>query len=149
MVAHLVRLKLQLLRNGLRRSPAALIGIALGLIYGGGLLVLGVAGLVALRFQPDLELTRHHVGSGPPPPGPWCCVLVFGTDPTLDPVRSATFAVPERQLATGLAVAGLVRLPGAATAAGGLDRGDVVPHRAWCARRRLSAVSRRSRPVSC
>ena len=29
-VAHLVRLKLQLLRNGLRRSPAALVGLAVG-----------------------------------------------------------------------------------------------------------------------
>jgi ABC-2 type transport system permease protein len=118
-VAHLVRLKLQLLRNGLRRSPAALIGIALGLIYGGGLLVLGVAGLVALRFQPDLELTRAATTlGGAALIAAWALVpvLVFGTDPTLDPVRFATFAVPERQLATGLAVAGLVGLPGAATA---------------------------------
>jgi ABC-2 type transport system permease protein len=117
-VAHLVQLKLQLLRNGLRRSPAALIGIALGLLYGGGLLVLGIAGLVTLRFQPDLELTRAATTLlGAVLIAAWALVpvLVFGTDPTLDPVRFATFAVPERQLAAGLAMAGLIGLPGAAT----------------------------------
>jgi ABC-2 type transport system permease protein len=43
-------------------------------------------------------------------------VLLFGTDPTLDPTRFATFAVPQRRLAAGLVLAGLVGLPGLATA---------------------------------
>ena len=118
MVAHLVRLKLQLLRNGLRRSPAALVGLAVGAIYGGGLLALAIAGLVVLRFQGDVALVRTAVTLG----GAalvlaWAVVpvLVFGTDPTLDPGRFATFAVPERQLAVGLAGAGLIGLPGLAT----------------------------------
>ena len=118
MVAHLVRLKLQLLRNGLRRSPAALVGLAVGVLYGGGLLVLVVAGLVAFRFQSDIGLVRTvlTLGGAALVVG-WAVVpvLVFGTDPTLDPGRFATFAVPERQLALGLAAGGLVGLPGAAT----------------------------------
>ncbi len=108
-VAHLVRLKLQLLRNGLRRSPAALVGLAVGAIYGGGLLALAIAGLVVLRFQGDVALVRTAVTLG----GAalvlaWAVVpvLVFGTDPTLDPGRFATFSVPERQLAVGLAARG-------------------------------------------
>lgn len=119
MVAHLVRLKLQLLRNTLRRSPGALIGLAVGVVYGGGLLVLALAGLVSLRFLPDIEVSRTAMTLG----GSllvlaWAVVPVvaFGTDPTLDPNRFATFAVPERQLAVGLAAAGLVGLPGVATA---------------------------------
>jgi ABC-2 type transport system permease protein len=117
-VAHLVGLKLQLLRNTLRRSPAALIGLAFGVLYGGGLLALAVVGLVALRLLPDVEASRAALtlggallvlGWGVVP------VVAFGTDPTLDPHRFATFAVPERQLAVGLAVAGLVGLPGVAT----------------------------------
>lgn len=118
MVAHLVRLKLQLLRNGLRRSPAALVGLAVGAIYGGGLLALVVGALVVLRFQGDVALVRTAVTLG----GAalvlaWAVVpvLVFGTDPTLDPGRFATFSVPERQLAVGLAAAGLIGLPGLAT----------------------------------
>jgi ABC-2 type transport system permease protein len=118
-VAHLVGLKLQLLRNTLRRSPAALIGLAVGVLYGGGLLVLAVGGLVSLRFLPDVEASRVALTLG----GAllvlaWGVVPVvaFGTDPTLDPHRFATFAVPERQLALGLAAAGLIGLPGLATA---------------------------------
>ena len=64
MVAHLVRLKLQLLRNGLRRSPAALVGLAVGAIYGGGLLVLVVGALVVLRFRGDVALVRTAVTLG-------------------------------------------------------------------------------------
>ncbi|TQJ51145.1 hypothetical protein [Phycicoccus sp. SLBN-51] len=118
MVAHLVRLKLLLLRNTLRRSPAALVGMGLGVLYGGGILVLVLVGLVALRFLPDLEPSRTALTLG----GAflvlaWAVVPVvaFGTDPTLDPNRFATFAVPERQLAIGLAAAGFIGLPGVAT----------------------------------
>ena len=118
MVAHLLRLKLQLLRNGLRRSPAALVGLGVGIVYGAGLLALVVAALVALRLHDDTGLARTGVViGGAVLVAGWALVplLVFGTDPTLDPGRFATCAVPERQLAVGLAVAGLVGLPGAAT----------------------------------
>jgi ABC-2 type transport system permease protein len=118
-VAHLVRLKLQLLRNTLRRSPAALVGLAVGVLYGGGLLLLAVIALVSLRVLPDVEVSRTALTLG----GAllvlaWAVVpvIAFGTDPTLDPHRFATFAVPERQLAVGLAAAGFIGLPGLATA---------------------------------
>jgi ABC-2 type transport system permease protein len=117
-VAHLVRLKLALLRNGLRRSPAALVGLAVGVLYGSGLLALAIGGMVALRLQPDLDLARAVTTLlGAALVVAWAVVpvLAFGTDPTLDPARFATFAVPERHLAVGLALSGLVGLPGIAT----------------------------------
>ena len=40
MVAHLLRLKLTLLRNGLKRSPWQLVGLAFG-----GLYALGIVGM--------------------------------------------------------------------------------------------------------
>jgi ABC-2 type transport system permease protein len=118
-VAHLVRLKLTLLRNSLRRSVAAVVGMAFGVLYGGTLLVTAVAALVALRLGHDLALTRTAVvlgGAGLLLGWALVPVLAFGTDPTLDPARFATFAVPERRLAVGLLLTGLVGLPGLATA---------------------------------
>ncbi len=118
MVAHLLRLKLDLLRNSVRRSVAAIVGMAIGVLYGGGLLVGALAGLVALRIQPDIELARTGVVlGGALLVAGWAVlpVLLFGIDPTLDPSRFATYAVPERQLAAGLALAALIGLPGVAT----------------------------------
>ena len=123
MVAHLLRLKLTLLRNGLRRSPAAVVGMVFGVLYGGTLLVTAVVALVALRFGDDLALTRSALvlgGAGLVLGWSLLPVLLFGTDPTLDPTRFATFAVPQRSLAGGLALAGLVGLPGLATTVLGL-----------------------------
>ena len=55
MVAHLVRLKLTLLRNGLRRSVWQVIGLVLGLAYGLGVTALAVAGIVAVSVAaPEL-----------------------------------------------------------------------------------------------
>ncbi|KRE53753.1 hypothetical protein [Phycicoccus sp. Soil748] len=118
MVAHLLRLKLHLLRNGLRRSPAALIGMVLGVLYGGGIVVAVVSGLIALRFAPDAELARALVVvGGSATVAGWALlpVVLFGIDPTLDPARFATFSVRERTLALGLALGALVGLPGVAT----------------------------------
>ena len=118
MVAHLVRLKLQLLRNGLRRSVAAIVGMVLGLIYGGGLVVGALAALGTLRAQGDVELSRTVVvviGSALVAGWALLPVLLFGVDPTLDPTRFATFAVRERTLALGLVLAAVVGLPGLAT----------------------------------
>lgn len=118
MVAHLVRLQLLLLRNGLKRRPSQLIGLGIGVLYGGFAVVGACGGLVALRLAPD------------PRPGgalvtvvgsvlvlAWVVVplFVFGTDPTLDPRRFATFAISSRQLALGLAASALVGLPALAT----------------------------------
>ena len=118
MVAHLVRLKLHLLRNGLRRSVAAIVGMVIGLVYGGGFVVLALIGLVAVRAQGDVELSRTVVvvgGSALMVGWSVLPIILFGVDPTLDPTRFATFAVRERTLAVGLVLTALVGLPGAAT----------------------------------
>lgn len=118
MVAHLLRLKLALLRNSLRRSVAALVGMIIGGLYAAGFVLVGVGALVALRAQPDRELAHLVVVlGGSVLVAGWALLpmLFFGVDPTLDPARFATFAVPERSLAAGLLLTGLVGIPGVAS----------------------------------
>jgi ABC-2 type transport system permease protein len=117
-VAHLLRLKLHLLRNGLRRSVAAIVGMVVGVLYGGGFVLVGLAALISLRAQGDLQLARSAVviaGAGLVAAWALLPILLFGVDPTLDPTRFATFAVRERTLAVGLVLTALVGLPGVAT----------------------------------
>lgn len=117
MVAHLLKLKLLLLRNSLRRSTWQLVGVILGGLYGLGLLGLVVAGLVTLGAL-DLELVRTVVvlGGSAAVLG-WLVIplVVSGVDMTLDPARFVTFAVPMRQLMTGLALGGVIGIPGIVT----------------------------------
>jgi ABC-2 type transport system permease protein len=122
-VAHLIRLKLVLLRNSLRRGAAAIVGMVVGVLYGGGLVLTAFAGLVALRATGEVDQLRLAVVTG----GVvltlgWTLLplFFFGADPTLDPGRFATFAVPERALAAGLLFSGFVGLPGLATLVVGL-----------------------------
>lgn len=118
MVAHLVRLKIALLRGGLRSSVWKVVGLVLGAVYAVLLVVLAVAGLVALGVQDDRELPRTvlTLAGTALVAGWWLLPLVaFGVDSTLDPARFRLFPVPRRQLLTGLAVAGLIGLPGVAT----------------------------------
>ena len=115
MVAHLVRLKLSLLRNGLRRSVPQLVGMVLAALYALGVVGLAVAGLVALRSTSDVGLARSVVvvlGSAVTLGWLVVPVLLGGVDQTLDPVRFATFAVPRRRLLAGLLAAALVGVPG-------------------------------------
>jgi len=117
-VAHLVTLKLALLRNGLRRSAWQVVGLVIGLLYGLGLAALLVVGLVVLAVQGDQEIaaTTLVLCGGLLVLGWWLIPLVaFGVDATLDPQRFTTFAVPRRQLLVGLALAGLVGIPGLVT----------------------------------
>jgi ABC-2 type transport system permease protein len=119
-VAHLLRLKLLLLRNSIRRSPAALVGMAVGILYGGIFFLAAEVVLVLLRAGADPTPSRIATTlGGAALAGAWAVVpvMLFGVDPTLDPARFATLAVPERTLATGLAASALVGLPGAATVA--------------------------------
>ena len=118
MVAHLIRLKLTLLRNGLRRSPWRVVGLVLGALYGLGLAVAAGGGLVALRFVPAADAAvALTLGGAALVLGWWVVPLVAaGVDSTLDPQRFVTFAVPRRQLLTGLALAGVVGVPGGVSA---------------------------------
>ena len=117
MVAHLLRLKLTLLRNSLRRSPWQLLGLIIG-----GLYAVGVAGFVTVALlllrTADLELAQTVVvlGGSAAVLG-WGIVPVIASsaDLTLDPARFTTVAVPMPQLLTGLALGGLIGIPGIAT----------------------------------
>jgi ABC-2 type transport system permease protein len=122
-VALIVGLKWQLLRNGLLRSTPQLVGMVLGALYGLSVLAVLVSGLVALRFAAPTDLARTVVVVG----GSlltlgWAIfpVVAYGIDETLDPARFATFAVPRRQLVLGLLVSSLVSIPAAVTTILGL-----------------------------
>ncbi|QHT54854.1 hypothetical protein GXP71_01230 [Cellulomonas sp. H30R-01] len=117
MVAHLVRLKLTLLRNGLKRSVWQVVGLALGLLYGLFVTVIAVAGVVTVSVaSPDLLPTVVVLAGSAVMLGWWVVPLVaFGVDSTVDPARFVTFAIPRRQLVAGLAIGGLIGVPGAMT----------------------------------
>ncbi|WP_448631488.1 hypothetical protein [Cellulomonas soli] len=90
MVAHLVRLKLTLLRNGLRRSAWQVVGLVFGALYGLGILAVVVPSAVALSLQ-DVALQRDvTVLLGALLVLGWWVVplLAFGVDATLDPCGS-------------------------------------------------------------
>ena len=130
MVAHLLRLKLTLLRNSVRRSPWQLVGLGIGVLYALGLVGLAIAGLLVLRGQ-DAELAQTVVvlGGAAALLG-WAIIPVAASaaDMTLDPARFTTFAVPMPQLLTGLALGGLIGIPGTATALVALGTvGHLVP----------------------
>ncbi|GAC1492877.1 MAG: transporter [Pseudarthrobacter sp.] len=118
MVAHLLRLKLTLLRNGLRRSHWQLVGMAFGGLYALGLVSLSVVALILLRSAaPELAHTVVVLGGAAALLG-WGLIPVVASaaDLTLDPARFTTAAIPIRQLLTGLALGGLIGIPGLATA---------------------------------
>lgn len=117
MVAHLIRLKLLLLRNSLRRSPWQLVGLILGGLYGLGMLGLLIVGVFVLTSaEPALSAVVGVIAGSLAVAG-WALLPVFlaGADMTLDPARFTTYAVPMRQLLAGLAIGGLIGLPGLLT----------------------------------
>ncbi len=117
MVAELVRLKLALLRNSLKRSVWQMIGLILGGLYGLGILGLILFGLVTLGFaDPELAHTILVLAGSLVILG-WMIVplVASGVDMTLDPARFVTFSVPMNTLIAGLTAAGLVGIPGVVT----------------------------------
>lgn len=119
MVAHLIRLKWRLLRNSIKRSPWQIVGLIVGSLYGLFVVGLAVAGLIALRTVTDLDALRTgYVLAGAVLLLGWIVLplLAFGNDPTLDPARFATFAIPTRQFVLGMMLAALVGMPGLASA---------------------------------
>ncbi len=117
MVAHLLRLKLTLLRNSVRRSPWQLVGLGIGALYALGLVGLAVSGLVFLRgADAGLAQTVVVLGGAAALLG-WAIVPVAASaaDMTLDPARFTTLAVPMPRLLAGLALGGLIGIPGIAT----------------------------------
>lgn len=117
MVAHLLRLKLTLLRNGLRRSPWQLVGLAVGALYAVGICGFLGAALILLRTA-DIGVAQTMVvlgGSAAVLGWGIIPVVASAADMTLDPARFTTAAVPMPQLLTGLALGGLIGIPGVAT----------------------------------
>lgn len=125
MVAHLVRLKLQLMGNSLRRSAWQVIGVTLGALYAMGLLVGVLVGLGLLALQgPELRAVVLVLGGSLLVLGWWLVPLVaFGADATLDPRRVAPFPIRRQDLVLGLGLASLVGLPGIVTAVAALSTG--------------------------
>jgi ABC-2 type transport system permease protein len=117
-VAHLLRLKLALLRNGLRRSTWQVVGLVVAALYALGAMLGAIAGLVALSTQDPGTIRTVLVVAGSALVLAWWFVplVAFGVDATLDPTRFVTFAIPRRTLLTGLALGGVLGIPGAATA---------------------------------
>lgn len=118
MVATLARLRLRMMRNTLLRETWRIVLLALGALYGLGLLVLAVSGLIALgtlASPATRDLVMVLLGSllvlG------WAIVPVvaFGLDDTLDPQRFTPYLAPTPSFAVGLVVAGVVSIPGLVT----------------------------------
>ncbi|MEP7369188.1 MAG: hypothetical protein ABI662_06000 [Dermatophilaceae bacterium] len=118
MVALIVSLKWQLLRNGLRRSTPQRVGLILSALYGLSVLAQGMAGLITLRLSPPSDTARIAItigGSAAILGWALLPVVAYGIDETLDPARFATFSIPRRQLVLGLLLASLVSVPAAVT----------------------------------
>lgn len=96
MVAHLLRLKLALLRNGLRRSPWQLVGMAIAGLYALGVVSTLVIVLVLLRNAGAETAHTAVVLGGSAALIGWGVIPVVAsaTDMTLDPSRFSTFAIP-------------------------------------------------------
>jgi ABC-2 type transport system permease protein len=126
-VAHLVRLKLTLLRNGLRRSAWQVVGLVVAALYGLMALVIIVGSMAVLSVQePDIRgLVAVLVGSVLVL-GWWVVPLIsFGIDATVDPARFVTFAIPRRSMLVGLAIGGVIGVPGLVSAGTALSLAGV------------------------
>lgn len=122
MAAHLIRLKLTLLRNQLKGSVGQVIGLVASVAFG-GMGALGVAGgLVYLRTMPVDQAAVWTTVLGGALVLAWALAPVanVGQDQTLDPARFVTFAVPRRQLVTGLLAGSVISVPALVTAGAAL-----------------------------
>lgn len=117
MVAHLLRLRLLLLRNALTRNVWQLIGVIFGGLYALFVLGLVVVGLLALGASDPAVANVALVLGGSALILGWVLgpIFVSGSDQSLDLSTLATFPIPLRTLMLGLAAAGLAGIPGLVT----------------------------------
>lgn len=127
MVAHLVRLKLTLLRNGLRRSAWQVVGLVLAALYGLLAMVVVVASMATASVQaPELRGLVAVLSGSVLVLGWWLVPLVsFGIDATVDPARFVTFTIPRRSMLLGLAIGALIGIPGVVTTVSALSLAGV------------------------
>lgn len=118
MVAQFVRLKLTLMGNTFRRSVWQTVGFVLGALYGLFLVGMLVVGMVVLGTADAAFAGSVVVVVGALAVLGWWVIplFAFGVDATLDPQRFVLFGIPQRRLLAGLAVAGVVSVPGIGTA---------------------------------
>lgn len=117
MVAHVVRLRLTLWAGSLRRSPWQVVGLVLGLLNAVviAFVLVGTMAFTRTVAEELWDLTLV-VGGAILVLGWWVVpLLAFGVDSALDPRRFALLAVPRKPLLAGLAIAGLLGIPGLTT----------------------------------
>lgn len=117
MVAHLMRMKLAITVNGWKRSTVQLVLSILFIAYMVFILVMwGIGAAFLPELDPQTRGTVLTLAGAAAVLG-WIVIPVFftGVDMTLDPANFATFGIPSRTLVLGLALAGLVTVPGAVT----------------------------------
>ena len=121
-----VRLKLRIMRNGLRGRPRRVVLFVLGAIGGLWAAVLGFAAFAAAGFAgpSTRDVYVAYLGTGLVLAWVLLPLLFFGVDETLDPSRFALLPVRPKLLATGMLAAACVGIPPAATL--GASLGSVV-----------------------
>ena len=118
MVAQFLGLKLRLIANTFRRSPAQLVGIIIGLVYTLGAAGVTVVGLASLRrVEPVLAGSIAVTVGSLIVLGFLLVPLAFGVDSALDPRAFSLFGLPAHRLAAALALVGLIGIPALAIAA--------------------------------
>src|SRR3954467_11934665 len=116
MVGVFVKLKLTLIRNGLRGGWQRQVGLILGAVAALPLAALGFLALAVSGRDSDVAQQVAVIGCTVLFVG-WISlpVLGFGSDETLDPSRLALLPLTRRQLMTGLLSASVIGLAPVAT----------------------------------
>lgn len=120
MVAHLVRLRLLMLGNSLRRSVWQIVGLVAALLYGSSVFLAVLMGLSYLGRK-DVELAGTIlvvVGSLVALAWWFLPLVAFGVDGALDPHRLAVYGIRRRDLLLGIGLSGVVGIPGLVTLLG-------------------------------
>lgn len=122
MVATLVRLRFLILFNSLRRSVWQLVSVAIGALSALGLLALMVVWLVALSFGSVEQARTITVLAGGALVLGWIAapLLASGVDQTVEPARLVAFPIPLNRLVVGLALSGVLGVPGIVTSVAAL-----------------------------
>lgn len=117
MVATILRLRWRLLFNTFARRPWQLVGFCLGVLWGIGMVLAAIIGLIALASVADLTLSRTllTIAGSLLVLGWWIGpILVSGTDSTVEIAQLAPFPLRRSQLTAALVGIGLTGIPGVA-----------------------------------